>query len=353
MSSQSIFNSVIVGTGAVGTILASRLQASGRHHVTTVCRSNYEVVRQKGFKIRSTIFGDHTFHPDYVAPSVEDAAQQSRSYDFVILCTKAFPSRINSADVVAPLVSEHTSIVTMQNGVNTEDNLIEAFPGNPVFPAVIYLMSEQISPGEVVNGGYIHFIIGANPPTQGMAEGPAKTRAIERFARDQDIAKEFAADLVGGNIPTDLTDNIQGYRWLKLVWNASFNPVAVVCGDRDTGMLLADPHSRELIVNVAREIWRIGETVTGRPLPTFPGSHSPEMIVESTKKLAPYKPSMLQDHLNSRPMEHEVILRNPLDAARRVGVPAPHLESVYAILRLKASPTEKGLERGQTVPANL
>ncbi|KAJ1920259.1 hypothetical protein IWQ60_007041 [Tieghemiomyces parasiticus] len=328
-----MLRTVIVGSGAVGTLLASRLQASGRHHVTTVCRSSFGKVRQNGFLIRSTLFGDGAFRPDYVARDITDAAQQEEAYDYVFLCTKAFPSEVNSADLLGPLVSARTRIVTVQNGIGAETKLIRAFPGNPVFPAVIYCMSEQTSPGEIVQTGFVKFILGARPP---VAQDPVASVEEDpgRFEREQRVAEALAADFQGGGIPTVLTDNIQGHRWLKLVWNASFNPVSVVGGGRNTGEMLADPFSKQLILDLQREIWAIGEKTTGQSLPSIPEFESPEAIVENTAKRVPYKPSMLQDHLNGRPMEHEVILKNPLEVARRYQVPTPRLESVYALMRL-------------------
>ncbi|KAJ1916780.1 hypothetical protein IWQ60_007995 [Tieghemiomyces parasiticus] len=232
-----------------------------------------------------------------VVRGVEDATQQDRAYDYVFLCTKAFPSLVNSANVVAPLVSERTGIVAAQNGIGIEDGLLRLFPNNPV------------SPGEIVNSGFIRFIIGANPPAQDMPVGEARTAASERFRRDQLVAQALVMDLRLSKVPIDLTDNIQGYRWLKAAWNVAFNPVAVEF-------------------------------------------ESPEVVIERTSKRVAYKPSMVQDYFDGLPMELETIVKTPLDLAHRFSVPALHSESVYEILRLKASPTEKGLERNQTMPAN-
>jgi 2-dehydropantoate 2-reductase len=51
----------IVGTGAVGCIYGWRM--SQHAAVTTVCRSNYDVVRRDGFAIKSKKWGQGTFRP--------------------------------------------------------------------------------------------------------------------------------------------------------------------------------------------------------------------------------------------------------------------------------------------------
>lgn len=51
----------IVGTGAVGCIYGWRM--SQHAAVTTVCRSNYDVVRRDGFAIKSKKWGEGIFRP--------------------------------------------------------------------------------------------------------------------------------------------------------------------------------------------------------------------------------------------------------------------------------------------------
>ena len=48
-------------------------------------------------------------------------------------------------------------------------------------------------------------------------------------------------------------DDIQRERWLKLLWNASFNPVSAVAG-RTPRDLVAVPSSRNLVMDLMREV---------------------------------------------------------------------------------------------------
>jgi 2-dehydropantoate 2-reductase len=56
--------------------------------------------------------------------------------------------------------------------------------------------------------------------------------------------------------------------------------------------------------------------------------------IEGTQAMTPYKTSMLIDFETRRPMEVEAILGNGVRAARRAGVPIPHMETLYALLQL-------------------
>ena len=57
--------------------------------------------------------------------------------------------------------------------------------------------------------------------------------------------------------------------------------------------------------------------------------------IEHTYAMPPYKTSMLLDYESGQPMETEAILGNALRAAQRLGIDAPHLESVYALMKLR------------------
>ena len=57
--------------------------------------------------------------------------------------------------------------------------------------------------------------------------------------------------------------------------------------------------------------------------------------IASTHRMPPYKTSMLLDFEAGRPMETEAILGNAVRAGQRAGVPIPHLESVYALMKLR------------------
>jgi 2-dehydropantoate 2-reductase len=60
-----------------------------------------------------------------------------------------------------------------------------------------------------------------------------------------------------------------------------------------------------------------------------------DVNIENTFAMPPYKTSMLLNYKNGHPMETEAIIGNAVRAAKRVGVSSPHLESVYALMKLR------------------
>ena len=63
--------------------------------------------------------------------------------------------------------------------------------------------------------------------------------------------------------------------------------------------------------------------------------NSVDINIENTYAMPPYKTSMLLDYESGHPMETEAILGNAVRAAKQAGLTLPHLESVYALMKLR------------------
>ncbi|KAJ2762052.1 hypothetical protein H4S06_000875 [Coemansia sp. BCRC 34490] len=333
---------LLVGAGALGSMFTWRLQTSGRVQVTAVCRSNYQAVKDKGFRIESVGFdGTHTYRPDRVVKTVEEAVATGETYDFVLVCTKALPNLGDNSEIIAPAVtnSAKTVIVLIQNGVGIEEPFRARYPKNPIASAVAYIDVNQPSDGVISHGGVMGLVMGLFP------ESTSDAAAAATAAEEATSALQELADLWNGSgVGCAVVDSIQPLRWLKLVWNASFNTVAVVSGGNDTHQMLANPECKALVRNLMAEVYRLGETVLGAPLPERLGMRSPDDFIEdAASKEHPVVPSMLMDFWAKRPLEHEVILGRPVRIARDLGVPVPYLEAVYALLVM----VEKSYMRGR------
>lgn len=53
-------NALLFGLGAIGGVYAHLLQASGAVNVSAVARSNYQDVKERGYRLKSEKFGEHT-----------------------------------------------------------------------------------------------------------------------------------------------------------------------------------------------------------------------------------------------------------------------------------------------------
>jgi 2-dehydropantoate 2-reductase len=113
------------------------------------------------------------------------------------------------------------------------------------------------------------------------------------------------------------------------VWNAPFNPISVLGGSVDTKTMVEMKESADLARATMEEVTRIA-TAGGHPL----AADVIDQNFEGTRAMKPIKTSMLADFEAGRPMEVEGIVGNALRTARRHGVRAPHLETLYTLLKL-------------------
>ncbi|KAJ2903347.1 hypothetical protein GGI21_004438, partial [Coemansia aciculifera] len=272
-------------------------------------------VVQNGFQITSSLFKNDVFRPSRVVRSVSEAAADGTEFDYILVCTKALPNRGDNSGLIAAAVTSQTTIVLIQNGIGIEDPFHARYPGVNVISAVAYIDVAQPEDGVIEHGGNCALVMGP------VGEGQR--------------AEKLAEVWENGGVSCSVLENVQAVRWLKLAWNASFNTVAVASGGNNTRIMVDDPECCRLIYNIMIEVYRLGEAATGAPLPVMRGIAGPkELLATAQAPGVVVMPSMLMDFLAKRPLEHEVILGNPIQIARELGVAVPHMETVYALLRM-------------------
>ncbi|KAI8962664.1 2-dehydropantoate 2-reductase [Daldinia sp. FL1419] len=359
---------LFVGAGAVGCFYASRLHHP-EHNIYTslIARSNYSAIAASGVILETRSFGNYTFSPYAVFPSIAHAvpnpsvttnpAASTRQspkdgWDYIIVTTKALPDRTDDAAAVAPLVSAKTCIVLIQNGVGVEEPYRKRFPQNPMVSAVTVISAEQIRNGVVRQNRWTRISLGpygsglhgtlSSPPDPDDEPSAAVKRGHERM--DQ-LARWWTR--YGGirDVETHTELELQTIRWHKLCINAAFNPTAVLSGGRGNADQLTDPELREHVRGIMGEIWNAAPKILGKPFPD--NLARPDKIISSTERNAGARPSMLLDWEAGRPMELEVILGNPIRIARKAGVDMPKLQTLYALLRSmqKVREERKGKEK--------
>lgn len=296
---------LVIGAGAVGGFYGALLAKMGAE-VSIVARSDYEYVKKQGITIQSdTPLGYYHFQPSSV---LRDPSEMESKPDYVLLCTKIVPN-LDRVGLLKNALGSTTSIVLICNGVDIEQEVAFAFPQHELISGIAFICVSRTAPGHLWHQAYGRLVLGSYP--QGMSEkGKALCTAFER-----------------SGIPCMLSEHILSVRWQKCVWNAAFNPLSVLSGGLNTTDILnaEEPFIRSLM----EEVLHIAKAV-GYPLP-------PDTIdkqIENTYAMPPYKTSMLLDFEQHRPLETEAILGNAVRAAQREGIAVPHLESVYALLKL-------------------
>lgn len=296
---------LVVGAGAVGGFYGGRL-ALARARVATLCRSDYETIRSQGIMVNS-VWGDFQFTPE---KAIRRAAEYGPPPDYILVALKVLPG-VDPVEIIRDAVGPETAIILVQNGIGIDEPVAAAFPRNEVIGAVAFIAVSRTGPGRILHADYGRLVLG---------RFPAGTST-----RVQRLAELFQA----AGVPCEITDDIVTARWRKLVWNAPFNPISVLGGSVDTKTMVEMKESIDLARATMEEVLRIA-TAAGHPVPPDVIDHN----FEGTRGMKPIKTSMLADFEAGRPMEVEAIVGNALRTARRHGVQAPHLATLYTLLKL-------------------
>lgn len=296
---------LLVGTGAVGSYYGGRLAQAGAR-VATVCRSDYHIVSQKGIAVKSH-HGDFHFFPSQVVQSVNE---YKTIPDLIIVATKVLPS-IDVPKLIDGAVHNGTSIMLLQNGIDIEERIQQAFPNNDILSALAFICVSRINYGYIEHWDYGRLVIGKYP--QG------KHVMLSR------VAALFKAVGVECSVSEDIVDA----RWKKLLWNAPFNPMSVLCGGATTKEMIDNPLTEELAVKIMEEVallaMKSGHAIDRAYI---------EKNISDTRVMKPYKTSMLLDYNEGRAMEVEAILGNALRIAGKVDIEVPHIKTLYSLLSL-------------------
>ncbi len=296
---------LIVGAGAIGGFYGALLAKAGAE-VSVVCRSDYETVIRNGYQINSALLGHWNFMPTQIVKSAADYQGQA---DYVILCSKVTPD-INRTALIRKAVSPRTSVVFIQNGVETEDELAKAFPNHEIVSGLAFICCNRLHPGVIDHLAYGKLSLGNFP--SGISD---KTKHLADLFTRSGIECATMEDIVQG-------------RWIKCVWNAPFNPLSVLSGGLSTQEILQNQEA--FIRKIMQEVCDIA-AACGHRLP----DNIIDLNIHNTYTMPPYKTSMLLDFEQGHAMETEAILGNMLRAAIREGVDCPNIKAVYALMKLR------------------
>lgn len=292
----------VIGSGAVGSFYGMRLQQRG-HDLHFLMRRDLEAVRTGGLTVHSCDEDLHLRVNAYASPD------EIGPVDLVICALKT--TALHKAEaLVRPCVGENTDILALMNGLGVEDRFAGWFGGDRVLGGLAFVCINRGRPGIVHHYGYGRLAIG-------------------HFRDDFHHANRIADLFRDAGFETTVPPTLLQARWEKLVWNIPFSTLTVSAGSVSTQCILDDPHLRQLAVDLMTETIAAGNAdgcaIDREPLI--------QKMLDNTATMGHYKPSMLLDYLQHRPLEVDTILGEPCRRAQKHNVPAPHLTMQYALVR--------------------
>ena len=298
----------VIGAGAVGGFFGAKLATAG-HDVTFVFRSDTELIRERGFTIKSAQ-GDFTIdNPQVVA----DAAELEPA-DFVVVAVKA-----TANEAVIPVIKQTLkpggAVLLIQNGINAESDYAAALdPDQSVIGAIALIAAERTEPNVVQ-----HYSLGALTIGKYGPDYEAQP--------DDEQTKDLAAILDGAGVPAHVANSLLSARWQKLFWNGSFNPVSVLASMNSKEMT-DEPHAADLCKRLMAEYLAAAKADGCHDLTET----DCEFMFQSSVHMDHYDPSMKVDFDHGRQMEVDSIVGEPLKRGEATGTPMPSTQVVFELM---------------------
>jgi 2-dehydropantoate 2-reductase len=312
----------IVGAGAIGGFIGTRLAAAGSAEVGAIARgATLEALREHGWRMDTAQGRVHG--PAHAT----DRADELGAQDLVIVAVNG-PALAHVAQSLAPLIGPHTSIMPAMNGVpwwfcqgvpgfegkplasvDPDGSIARAIPFEQVLGCVVHASTSTPQPGLVLHR-----------MGQGLIVGEPRGGRSDRAQRVVDL-------LAHAGFEATHSDNVRYDVWYKLWGNMTMNPASALTG-ATMDRMLADPLVREFCSGAMREAAAIGARI-GCPI-----AQSAEERHAVTARLGAVKTSMLQDVEANRPIELDAIVGAVHEIGERLGEPMPNIGALLGLTRL-------------------
>lgn len=292
----------VMGAGAVGCYFGGLLARAG-HAVTLIGRPQHvQVFQAQGLRLQT-----QTFDETVAVQASTDAAAVAGA-DLVLFAVKSTDTE-SAGEQMRPHLAPGALVLCLQNGVDNAERLRAVLPGARVAAAVVYVATEMAGPGHLLHHGRGELVIEPTP-------------------QDPSLSETVAQALVAAGVPTEISDNVRGALWAKLIINCAYNALSAV-GRLPYGELVQRPGVLDVMRDVVAECRAVAEadrvTVPGdvdaavrRIAQTMPGQYS-----STAQDLMRGKPSEI-DHLNGLVVQRGDVL----------GVPTPANRVLWTVVKL-------------------
>ena len=299
----------IIGTGAMATLFAARLTDVADVAMIGSWAEAIEAIRQNGI----TIDGDSCCHNVHTAYDPDDAP----AADLAIVLTKAYKTPI-AAQVAAKTIKSDGIALTLQNGLGNIEVLAEHVGADRSMQGVTMQGATLLGPGHIRTSGRGATHLGYVP--------------IELAApRDFGVghrAYEISALLNSAGLKSQVTADIDGLVWGKVIINAAINPLTAILRVPN-GALVESEETIGLMKAAALEAAAVA-TAQGITLP-FPDPV--ERVKQVATMTATNHSSMLQDVLGKRPTEIDAINGKIVEQGQALGIPTPINALLTSLMR--------------------
>jgi 2-dehydropantoate 2-reductase len=300
---------LVMGAGAVGGYYGAALAGRG-HGVTFVARGEHlRALRERGLTIRSG--GQATV----VSPirAVADPADAGGLFDLVLFTVKGHDTE-GAALALRPAVGPDTAVLTLQNGVESGDRLGALLGAECILIGTTTIATTIAEPGVIVQAN----------PLRRIELGEPSGRMTPRIT-------SIAGALQDAGVETRVTTDVRRAVWEKFIRLAPGATVTTAC-QATIGEVRSTPEGAALYRALISETVAVARA-SGITLPAD-AVETAMRVIEALP--ADMRTSMQLDYAGRRRVELEDLTGAVVRLGRRLGVPTPVYDVLYAALRVRA-----------------
>ena len=310
----------ILGSGAVGGYFGAKLARSGQD-VTFVARgAHLDAIRSKGLAVKSDKLGDFS-----VRAAAESDTAKVGHVDVVMVSVKAYDNA-TALPMLAPMIGKDTVVLTLQNGVDSTDEVAAVAGEDHVLGGTTYVATALEGPGLIVQTGVHRSIIFGEVFGDRSRISP-RVQALADVLAAADIQVTPVAD---ARVPI----------WDKFVYLVPFSGFTG-SARLPIGYLWQSLQARDMFYAASREVAAVaraeGVTISPNRFETL--KDYMDHIPFTTRS------SLLIDLEFGKRIEVEALQGAAIRRAAKHGVPTPIVSTLYAALK----PWEKGNPKSPSV----
>jgi 2-dehydropantoate 2-reductase len=301
---------LVMGAGAVGGFYGAALAGRG-HDVTFVARgAHLAALRERGLTIRreGSATNLRTVH------AVADPGEAGGDIELVLFTVKGYDTEL-AARALGPVVGPRTTVLTLQNGVESGDRLGAVLGADPILIGTTLIATTVAAPG----------IIDQANPLWRIELGEPSGAITPRV-------EGVAAALRDAGVEVRVTADVRRAVWDKFIRLAPGATLTSAC-QATIGEVRSTPEGAALYRALIAETVAVGRAA-GAALPP----DAVETAVRAIQALpADMRTSMQLDYERRRRVELEGITGAVVRLGQRLGVATPSYDPIYAVLRVRAA----------------
>lgn len=230
---------LIVGAGAIGSVLGGFLAQSG-HHVTLLGRPTHlQAIQAQGLRI-SGIWGEHRVQHALDCVTDVHALSPNQAVDWAIITVKAYDTA-SVMQSIMPYLGPQTWVCAYQNGLGNAEIIAEHVGWARTAVARAIFGAWMPTPG------HVEVTVIAQPSALGPWNPTTPVAPIHALVKAMDDA----------GIPSVYAENMPSVIWSKVAYNCALNPLSALL-DHPYGQLPTYPAARSMINAIVTELYAVG-----------------------------------------------------------------------------------------------